>query len=332
MSLFRLKVHKPQCAATATINVIQITGLLVFCLMVLQVLVFLPRTRNDLSSYYNHGAISDAPSLPIEYSADGESSLLSSATGERAQFVLPITATDDIAPINLHANYGFDCGNKINLEDTVAPSTIPLFEMVSGYSPSRSTNGVGHRMYRGPIENGVMTLTQLQICSYYALQKFQALAEAHNMSRYSAHGGTLMAAVCHRSINPWDDDIDITVSTCEPLARLYASAGSVAARYPAMPVAQYSVKGWEGRLLDDEWILLKGSLGRRGNWYKLKAVSQIENMPARDLAGMDIMCFESSISQPEAGPMESSGFRAACKSESVYVPSIQNVAQHLFVQ
>jgi hypothetical protein len=87
-------------------------------------------------------------------------------------------------------------------------------------------------------------------------------------------------------------------------------------KYPDMNPTQHTVKGWEGRVLDEEWLLLKGSLGLRGNWYKLKSVAQIKEMPARDLGGMDIMCFDDSISLPEIGPMESSGFRAACKLQS----------------
>jgi hypothetical protein len=214
-------------------------------------------------------------------------------------------------PKNLHKDYGFACGEQVDIKQ-VAPSTIPLFEMVYGYNPN-GRNGVGHRTYAGPMENGVRLLARLQVCSYAALQRFRQMADEYNITHWSGHGGTLMAAVCHGSMNPWDDDIDITVSSCEPLERIYAQAGNITERYPDMPLKQHTVVGWEGRLLDSDWIIIKGSLGRKGNWYKLKSVAQITAIPARDLAGMDIMCFDNAISRPESGAMERSGFRASCK-------------------
>lgn len=207
------------------------------------------------------------------------------------------------------------CGDKIPV-DQIPPFVFPLFEMVYGYNEGRR-NTVGHISYNGPMRNGVKILLSMQVCSYTLLDRFWLLAKEYNITRWSAHGGSLMGAVCHRSINPWDDDIDITVASCDQLLKIHSKAGNVTERYPGISKSQYfwqrGKHKWDGRLIDDEYILIKGDAGPGGNWFKLKAVAQIISRPTRDLGGMDIQCLDDRVSKYEKEPMKRSGFRDACK-------------------
>ena len=221
------------------------------------------------------------------------------------------------APVNIHKHYPLTCGAHVNIS-SLHPASFGLFEMAYGYTPN-STNTRGHSDYQGPMERGVELVTELQMCLYNALDRWILLANEYNMTRWSAHGGSAMAAVCHRSINPWDDDIDITVSTCQHLKDIFAQGGNIAERYPEMNKGQYSYqRTWEGRLLDDDWMILKASRGPK--WFKLKSVTQALSLPVTsDLSGLDIMCFDAGISQPELSPMKLSGFRKYCKSSCFWL-------------
>lgn len=214
-------------------------------------------------------------------------------------------------PKNMHKNYGFECAEKFDMSK-VHPATFSLFDMVFGYTKGQR-NTIGHRQYSGSMNAGVQLLSKIQSCNYAALQRFQQLAEEYNITRWSAHGGTLMAAVCHRSMNPWDDDIDFTVSDCAILEKIHANGGNVTAKYPEIPLQRHTAQGWVGKLIDDDWILIKAQPGRKNSWFKLKAVAQARQFKGADLMGTDIMCLDKYISDSERGVMKRSGFRDYCK-------------------
>ena len=156
--------------------------------------------------------------------------------------------------------------------------------------------------------NGVDILTKLQSYNYAALDRFWELLQDNKNMRFSAHGGTLMGSACHGSINPWDDDIDITVNNCTVLEEVVFNKSPLATDiFPDMSQNQHTAAGWIGRAVDKEWILIKGP--RSHPWYKLKSITQINDIPNPDLSGMDIMCFGNGISRPERNSMKKSGYQ-----------------------
>ena len=219
-----------------------------------------------------------------------------------------------MGPQNMHKGYGFECGKDVDMT-RVPQASYALFEMMYGYKAGK-LNGMGHRGYRGPMEKGLHLLTKYQVCNYAAIERFRALAVQYNMTRWSAHGGSLMAARCHRSINPWDDDIDITVSSCEGLEKIFAQGGNITARYPEIEQRRHTAQGWVGRLVDSDWILIRGPKGHQNAWFKLKSVVQTKSsdISTSDLAGTDIMCFDHFISKDEKAVMKRTGFEDYCTS------------------
>lgn len=54
------------------------------------------------------------------------------------------------------------------------------------------------------------TLRRLQLVEYDILKKFDAMCKKHHLEYYAMYG-TLLGAVRHKGIIPWDDDIDIAM-------------------------------------------------------------------------------------------------------------------------
>lgn len=55
------------------------------------------------------------------------------------------------------------------------------------------------------------TLRRRQLVEYDILKKFDAMCKKHNLEYYAIEG-TLLGAVRHKGIIPWDDDIGIAFS------------------------------------------------------------------------------------------------------------------------
>lgn len=54
------------------------------------------------------------------------------------------------------------------------------------------------------------TLRRLQLVEYDILKKFDVMCKKHNLEYFAVYG-TLLGAVRHKGIIPWDDDIDIAM-------------------------------------------------------------------------------------------------------------------------
>ena len=215
------------------------------------------------------------------------------------------------APLNLHKNISMECGKGPASLENFHPSVRPMLEMGTFFDPNATHNKLGHQYYRGNSSAGLLVAGFMQSCAYLNLKRFWKFADENNITRWSAHGGTAMGAYCHGSMNPWDDDVDITLANCTEIDAVFDKLGNVSDVYPEINQRYYSFKTWIGRLLDKDWILIKG----RGEYYKLKSVAEINSRPSYDLGGMDIMCFpDLVVPRKERIVMEKSGFKDFRKS------------------
>ena len=218
---------------------------------------------------------------------------------------------DSNAPLNLHKNISMECGKYPASLENFHPSIRPMLEMGTLFDPNATHNKLGHQYYRGNSSDGLLLAGFMQSCAYFNLKRFWKFADEINITRWSAHGGTAMGAYCHGSMNPWDDDLDITLANCTEIDVVFDKLGNVSDVYPEIKKRNYSSKTWIGRLLDKDWILIKG----RGEYYKLKSVAEIKSRPNHDLGGMDIMCFpDLVVPEKERIAMEKSGFKDFRKS------------------
>ena len=227
-----------------------------------------------------------------------------------------ITVNDEIEPFNAHKDYSMTCSGEKGIDDVdvkaIHPVTFPLFEMVHGYSEAAEFNMFGKTQYKGPMVNGVKRLKKEQTCLYSALHRWWDLADEFNITRWAAHGESAMSVSCHRSINPWDNSIEITVDQCDDLRSLWEQGGNISARYPFMDKSQYVKGPWKGTLLDENWIILKPSRESQLNGFKLKSVSQsFAQLTDKEVGGLDILCLDDIVND-EIKVMESSGYHYHC--------------------
>jgi hypothetical protein len=219
---------------------------------------------------------------------------------------------DAIEPYNAHKNYSMYCSNDNNLTtfdvSTINPVTFPLFEMVHGYFDGAEFNYVGQAQYAGPMLNGVKLLTSEQTCLYSALDRWWDLADELKITRWAAIGETALSVTCHRSISPWDNLVEIIVNQCDLLRDLWVKGVSVTAIYPLIKENQYVSGPWRGRLLDENWILLKPSRESKLNGYKLKSVAESLAGFHEDVAGgLNIFCLDGAVND-DIKVIESSGY------------------------
>ena len=214
--------------------------------------------------------------------------------------------------LNLHAHYRSTCGVP-----GTAPTAAQIFQQLSQSMahPSISQyldlarnheenhtkkHSMPYTSAAGHTQGAALTvgpLTALQQCTYSLLDEWWDLTRHYNITNWSAHGGSAMGARCWGSLNPWDDDVDVSVWNCSnTLDKLWNEGRNVTEVYPDLDYNEYHVDRpnqiFEPKLIGNKWILLKG--GRCCNWYKLKTVEQCQNKlkAGNDISGMDIECME----------------------------------------
>ena len=145
--------------------------------------------------------------------------------------------------INMHAKLPKKCDAPLDAAAMIHMYQYALYDVVNGprsfgsdadanskdyssrdYSSSDDSNITiemvnGHSKYF-VLGESVNHLAQIQTCLYESIERFNRLAKQYKM-RYSAHGGSAMGAVCSHSMNLWDDDIDVTVSSCDKMNDIY---------------------------------------------------------------------------------------------------------------
>ena len=213
--------------------------------------------------------------------------------------------TSGIIPLYSYQLYDIVNGpRKVNDESEELPTNFSnvFVSTASGHSKSKLKGGT--------VREKVYDLARLQTCLYESIERFNRLAQEHGITRWAAHGGSAMSAVCSHSMNLWDDDIDVTINSCVEINRLYDSIHDVFD----------SQKGFIGKLLpgDESWILYKKQFPRAYR-FKLKPRSQFIVVPDNDdVSGLDIMCFDEGITANEVSALKESGFREYCKCPEHY--------------
>eukprot|EP00581_Thalassiosira_minuscula_P004904 CAMPEP_0183741612 /NCGR_PEP_ID=MMETSP0737-20130205/62605_1 /TAXON_ID=385413 /ORGANISM="Thalassiosira miniscula, Strain CCMP1093" /LENGTH=686 /DNA_ID=CAMNT_0025977005 /DNA_START=69 /DNA_END=2126 /DNA_ORIENTATION=+ len=230
-------------------------------------------------------------------------------------------ATKNNGPKNMHAAFPVSCDADFNASEMIGLYSYQLYDIINGprevskaeelptnFSDIFTSAAYGHsKEKKGTVRERVYNLARLQTCLYESIGRFNRLAQEHGITRWAAHGGSAMSAVCSHSMNLWDDDIDVTIDSCVEINRLYDSIHDVID----------SQRGFNGKLLpgDDGWLLYKKRF-KAAYRFKLKPRSQFIVIPNNDdVSGLDIMCFDEGISLTEVEPLNKSGFREYLKGD-----------------
>jgi len=79
------------------------------------------------------------------------------------------------------------------------------------------------------------------------LDRWSKLAADVGIDRWAAHGGSIISAKCFQSINPWDDDIDVSIPSCGKLDSIWAASPNVS-RTSLVKPSVYNIPGrWDSR-------------------------------------------------------------------------------------
>lgn len=167
---------------------------------------------------------------------------------------------------NSHVNLSKDCAN---------PGPLPAG--FDGTAPA-----VGGQHNHGSMKKE--DLHRVQVCQYHSLDVFRRLASRLDF-RWTLGAGSLIGGHCYASMNPWDDDIDVSVSRdgASKIRRMWDKLD---------PAPQYRHDAnWDQRFVFNRTFLLYRHLPSANNWlfFKLKPVVQKDELPhLRDLSGLDI--------------------------------------------
>lgn len=176
--------------------------------------------------------------------------------------------------------FGFDDPRNRTMNNQVlmkpSPAQINLFHLQSMDEPPtkkfRIPYNRGNHMKKGKFN--YESFFRIQSLLYDVLIQWNHLAENLGMVRWTVHGGSSMGAKCFGAMNPWDDDIDLTVLDCTPLDEMWSSGKqNITQHYPDLDERSHSMSNraaiWDSRLIKTEgkdMILTKGF--RCCNWYK----------------------------------------------------------------
>jgi hypothetical protein len=246
--------------------------------------------NNDAPSVRSFGLANDATEITPSVRSFG---LANDATAEKR---------------NLHDNFPLQCGQS---PAWLYPSIDPLVNLYM--SDREAAKKHKYRFNEGGHAGGlanISELSQTQVCLYDTLHRWRALAKKHNIKDWAAHGGTLIGATCFGAMDPWDDDLDLTMHNCSALDNLFMNGGNVSKAYPDLPKDRYSMHNsaatWDARLVEDDLLLIKG--GICCPWYKLFHVQHAFRMKkGGQIGGIDIECLERGSAREKA-PKRTSGW------------------------
>jgi hypothetical protein len=117
-------------------------------------------------------------------------------------------------------------------------------------------------------------------------------------------------------MNPWDDDIDMTVADCTALDGLWEKGDNVTERHPNLNPDLYQANNsavvFDARLVENNLILSRGDGCCK--WYKLQTVQQVRMSFGKQIIGIDIECADRWVSPRERSPKRKSGWMAHMQS------------------
>ena len=165
-------------------------------------------------------------------------------------------------------------------------------------------------------------LLAVQSAMYETLNLWNQLVDELQIHRWTAHGGSAIGAKCFGGMNPWDDDIDLTVLDCTLIDQLWEKGDEdISCRYPTLDSKSHSMNNsqavWDSRLIKvmgKDMILSKGS--KCCNWYKFMSTKQAYLWkPGNDIMGIDVECMSRGSSWREKVAMDQSGWTDYMKSK-----------------
>ena len=112
-------------------------------------------------------------------------------------------------------------------------------------------------------------LYRKQVCAYHVLISWNELAKQLGITRWTANGGSTLGVKCFGGMNPWDDDIDLTILNCTNLVDLWEkSVSNISHHFPDINPNSYSMHTkdgaiWDAHLISDKLILAKGDVCER---------------------------------------------------------------------
>ncbi|KAL7463520.1 hypothetical protein ACHAXS_003881, partial [Conticribra weissflogii] len=229
------------------------------------------------------------------------------------QFLVPFTpliviTSDDQLDIptssfihrRLHASFPTKCGE---LPEESSPILSNIIDLAYNNPPKMASYRVPYTLLS---HSGRKNLIEVQVCMYNNLVRWNALAKELGITNWATHGGSAIGAKCYGGLNPWDDDIDITIQNCSKLDDLWNSSEADIAKYhPTLNPKSYfkNESGilWEPRLIKPDLLLLRGSLSFR--WYKLKTIQEAYLWtPGVPIRGLDMECISREVSGREIRP------------------------------
>jgi hypothetical protein len=191
--------------------------------------------------------------------------------------------------LNYHRAFPRTCGAAPTV---IAPELTDMFNRVT------LSSGVGHINHAkttstlalrpaGPSSNTYMT----QVCQYAFLDQWTLIARSHNLTKWTASGGSLISSRCFNSMNPWDDDIDIVVapSDCIKLQSIWQAGKATNGPEHVF----YHRVGWDHRVLGNLVIHTRAYGDTERAIFKFRQLNSTGGLRASeisDLGGIDVMC------------------------------------------
>eukprot|EP00571_Detonula_confervacea_P017764 CAMPEP_0172311790 /NCGR_PEP_ID=MMETSP1058-20130122/15777_1 /TAXON_ID=83371 /ORGANISM="Detonula confervacea, Strain CCMP 353" /LENGTH=718 /DNA_ID=CAMNT_0013025081 /DNA_START=122 /DNA_END=2275 /DNA_ORIENTATION=- len=218
--------------------------------------------------------------------------------------------------MNLHAAFPIQCGQLPQQEQANTSVLSKIYDIILRDAPFApkyriNFNPVNHNP-AGFAEDPTL-LYQTQVCSYENLARWNVLSQQLNISDWALHGGAAMGGKCFGAMNPWDDDIDLTIGNCSALDSMWDKAErNISKSFPHLDEGSYSMNNsgaiWDPRLIEGDLLLIKGD--KCCPWYKFMTIKEASMWKkGSPITGIDMECMDRGLSAREGHTKRKSGWR-----------------------